>query len=160
MHRKTAATAMNAESSRSHAVFTLNVSQTLCDKRSRFAHINIVDLAGSERQKKTRADGAKLKEGCAINQSLTVLGQVIFALASGADAKKKKQIPFRDSKLTFLLTDSLSGNSRTVMIAAVSLAAGNVDETLNTLRFAQSVKKVRTQVVQNEAVSNNPDVVI
>eukprot|EP00930_Biecheleria_cincta_P061592 TRINITY_DN47157_c0_g1_i1.p1 TRINITY_DN47157_c0_g1~~TRINITY_DN47157_c0_g1_i1.p1 ORF type:complete len:951 (-),score=192.66 TRINITY_DN47157_c0_g1_i1:14-2866(-) len=159
-HRQIAATAMNASSSRSHAVFTMNVTQTLQDGRSRCSQLHIVDLAGSERQKKTAAEGDRLKEGAMINQSLTVLGQVIFALAGQATSKKVQHVPFRNSKLTYLLSDSLSGNSRTVMIAAVSPAASNTEETLNTLRFAQSVKKIKTTVSKNEVQSTNKDVMI
>jgi hypothetical protein len=97
-----------------------------------------------------------------INQSLTVLGQVIFALAAQATAKNPgdRHVPFRNSKLTFLLSDSLSGNSKTVMIAAISPAADNAEETLNTLRFAQSVKKVKTKAVKNETSDANKDIQI
>lgn len=159
-HRQVAATAMNATSSRSHAVFTMNITQVLQDGCSRGSQLHIVDLAGSERQKKTAAEGDRLKEGAMINQSLTVLGQVIFALAGQATSKKAQHVPFRDSKLTYLLSDSLSGNSRTVMIAAISPAADNMEETLTTLRFAQSVKKIKTTVSKNEVQSTNEDVII
>jgi len=160
-NRNVASTAMNEQSSRSHAVFTLSVAQTLGDGRRRRAQLHVVDLAGSERQKKTAAAGARLKEGAAINQSLTVLGQVIFALAAQQSERSGLQhVPFRNSKLTFLLSDSLSGNSKTVMVAAVSPAASNFEETLNTLRFAQSVKKVKTTVTKNEAAEQNPEALI
>mmetsp|Transcript_54697 Transcript_54697/g.152598 ORF Transcript_54697/g.152598 Transcript_54697/m.152598 type:complete len:783 (-) Transcript_54697:45-2393(-) len=160
-NRTVAATAMNAQSSRSHAVFTLSVAQTPKGGTHRKAQLHVVDLAGSERQKKTQADGAKLKEGAAINQSLTVLGQVIFSLAAQAQKKGGMQhVPFRNSKLTHLLSDSLSGNSKTVMLAAVSPASSNVDETLNTLRFAQSVKQVKTRAVKNEVSEQNQALII
>merc|ERR1711971_1548139 len=108
--------------------------------------------------------GARLKEGAAINQSLTVLGQVIFSLGAAAEAGKggkgMQHVPFRNSKLTYLLSDSLSGNSKTVMVAAVSPAGDNFEETLNTLRFAQSVKKVKTKAEKNEAASTDPQAII
>merc|ERR1719375_1432696 len=123
---------------------------------------NLVDLAGSERQSKTGAEGATLKEGCAINQSLSALGLVIKEL-SEAHAKKGGKgdsvVPFRASKLTFLLKDSLAGNSKTYMIAALSPASDNCEETLSTLRFASSVKQIKTVAKQNvdkkdEMISN------
>lgn len=154
--RQVAATAMNAVSSRSHAVFTINVKVTLRDKRSRNAQMNVVDLAGSERVSKTGAAGDTLKEGAAINQSLTVLGQVILKLGSDKGAKAKgaaaSHVPFRNSKLTYLLSDSLSGNSKTVMMAAASPAENNFDETMSTLRFASSVKKIKTKAMKQEQV--------
>jgi len=159
--RRVGVTAMNEQSSRTHAVCSLKITQTLRDKKQQRAQLHIVDLAGSERQKKTEAEGARLKEGAMINQSLTVLGQVIFALAGQQSGSKGVQhVPFRNSKLTFLLSDALSGNSRTVMIAAIAPTVSNYEETLNTLRFAQSVKKVKTQVVKNETMDQNPEAVI
>lgn len=132
--RVVAATQMNATSSRSHAVFTVKAQRLegpkpqgdAKDQRKALnAKINLVDLAGSERSTKTGAAGATLKEGCAINQSLTSLGMVIKELSEAAAAKGKKKVnvPFRASKLTFLLKDSLAGNSKTYMIAAISLPA-------------------------------------
>lgn len=144
--RTTASTAMNATSSRSHAVFTVMLTQRehapgtdhVGEKTSR---ISLVDLAGSERQAKTGAKGERLKEGANINKSLTTLGRVISALAdqsAGAGKKgkgdKSSFVPYRDSALTWLLKDSLGGNSKTVMVTAISPAADNYDETLSSLR--------------------------
>lgn len=108
-----------------------------------------MDLAGSERQKDTGAEGLRLKEASKINQSLTTLGTVIHALSgSGGQAK---HVPYRESKLTWLLSDSLGGNSKTVLIAAVSPSAEAVGETLTTLRFAQRAKTIKTNVKANIA---------
>ena len=125
--RTVAATQMNAESSRSHSIFTVVVEMSTVDKDSgkemlRAGKLNLVDLAGSERQKKTGATGAQLKEGAKINLSLSALGNVISALSEGA---KGKHIPYRDSKLTRLLQDSLGGNTKTLMVAAISPADYN-----------------------------------
>lgn len=156
--RVVASTAMNATSSRSHAVFTVKVqnlegkppeNDSKDERKALNAKINLVDLAGSERQSKTGAEGATLKEGCAINQSLSALGMVIKEL-SEAVGKKGATIPFRASKLTFLLKNSLSGNSKTYMIAAISPSSDNVEETVSTLRFASSVKMIKTVAVQNK----------
>lgn len=110
------------------------------------SRISLVDLAGSERSNKTGATGARLKEGSNINKSLTVLGQVISGLAEAAShpskGKKRPFIPYRDSVLTWLLKDNLGGNSKTVMAAAVSPAADNYAETMSTLRYADSAKKI------------------
>ncbi|CAD7945147.1 unnamed protein product [Amoebophrya sp. A25] len=166
--RSVAATSMNDRSSRSHCIFSVLVAQIKGadpekpDSLLR-SKINLVDLAGSERQKKTNATGDRLKEGAQINQSLTCLALVIHALAkafskSEEDKKKKKHddfIPFRNSTLTYLLQESLIGNSKTVMIAAVSPARSNFDETMSTLRFANSVKQVQTQAVVNQMSDAN-----
>ena len=135
-NRVTSAHALNSSSSRSHAVFTINFSATLDAVRGRVrtSRLNLVDLAGSERAKSTHAEGHTLREGAAINRSLTVLGRVISALSKGAAAAASLHVPFRDSKLTLLLKDSLSGNVRSTMLAAVSPAGDNYDETLSTLR--------------------------
>jgi hypothetical protein len=133
---------MNDTSSRSHAVFTLFFTQAMYDPASkqtgeRVSRINLVDLAGSERNKKTGTKGAALKEGANINKSLTTLGLVISALAERSKkgkGDKAHHIPFRDSTLTWLLKDNLGGNARTVMIATISPANDNYDETLSTLR--------------------------
>jgi len=156
--RSVGETCMNAASSRSHCIFTL---ETRRKKKSAegvvtevTSRLNIVDLAGSERQGKTQASGGRLKEGAAINKSLSALALVITKLAELAgkgDAKNADFVPFRNSKLTFVLQDSLSGNSKTVMIAALSPALNNYEENLSTLRFAQSVKKVKTKASKNEA---------
>merc|ERR1719277_2380227 len=105
-------------------------------KREIWSKINLVDLAGSERASKTGAEGARLKEGININQSLSALGGVITALAESARKGKPQYVPYRNSKLTRVLQESLGGNSLTVMIANISSAASNIDETLNTLQYA------------------------
>lgn len=157
--RTVAATNMNETSSRSHAVFTLTVTQKKLDAETkmeaeRVAKISLVDLAGSERATSTGATGARLKEGAEINRSLSTLGRVIAALADlSTPGKKKKgagQVPYRDSVLTWLLKDSLGGNSMTAMIAAISPADINYDETLSTLRYADSAKRIKNHAVVNE----------
>jgi kinesin family member 1 len=157
--RTVAATNMNATSSRSHAVFTLMLTQKTVDtdtkmEMEKVAKISLVDLAGSERATSTGATGARLKEGAEINRSLSTLGRVIAALADLSTGKKKKgaasQVPYRDSVLTWLLKDSLGGNSMTAMIAAISPADINYDETLSTLRYADSAKRIKNHAVVNE----------
>lgn len=161
--RTIAATNMNETSSRSHAVFTLFLTQTKLDEITKLetekvARISLVDLAGSERANSTGATGARLKEGANINRSLTTLGKVISGLADQSiqdaapkkNGKKQKEvfIPYRDSVLTWLLKDSLGGNSKTAMIAAISPA--DYDETLSTLRYADQAKKIHNKAVVNE----------
>ncbi|KAK1780432.1 putative kinesin [Copromyces sp. CBS 386.78] len=158
--RTVAATNMNETSSRSHAVFTLMLTQKRFDPETKMemekaAKISLVDLAGSERATSTGATGARLKEGAEINRSLSTLGRVIAALADLSTGKKKKggaagQVPYRDSVLTWLLKDSLGGNSMTAMIAAISPADINYDETLSTLRYADSAKRIKNHAVVNE----------
>ncbi|KAF5590736.1 kinesin [Fusarium pseudoanthophilum] len=157
--RTVAATNMNQTSSRSHAVFTLMLTQKKYDadtkmEMEKVAKISLVDLAGSERATSTGATGARLKEGAEINRSLSTLGRVIAALADLSTGGKKKkgtgQVPYRDSVLTWLLKDSLGGNSMTAMIAAVSPADINFDETLSTLRYADSAKRIKNHAVVNE----------
>ncbi|KAL4771601.1 hypothetical protein BDW60DRAFT_223303 [Aspergillus nidulans var. acristatus] len=154
--RTVAATNMNETSSRSHAVFTLMLTQKRHDAETsmdteKVSRISLVDLAGSERANSTGATGARLKEGAEINRSLSTLGRVIAALADAASGKKKgKQVPYRDSVLTWLLKDSLGGNSMTAMIAAISPADINFDETLSTLRYADSAKRIKNHAVVNE----------
>lgn len=156
--RTVAATNMNETSSRSHAVFTLMLTQKKKDAETnmemeKVAKISLVDLAGSERANSTGATGARLKEGAEINRSLSTLGRVIAALADLSTGKKKKgssQVPYRDSVLTWLLKDSLGGNSMTAMIAAISPADINYDETLSTLRYADSAKRIKNHAVINE----------
>lgn len=157
--RTVAATNMNETSSRSHAVFTLMLTQKRFDPETKMemekaAKISLVDLAGSERATSTGATGARLKEGAEINRSLSTLGRVIAALADLSTGKKKKgaaaQVPYRDSVLTWLLKDSLGGNSMTAMIAAISPADINYDETLSTLRYADSAKRIKNHAVINE----------
>ena len=157
--RTVAATNMNETSSRSHAVFTLMLTQKKKDAETnmemeKVAKISLVDLAGSERATSTGATGARLKEGAEINRSLSTLGRVIAALADLSTGGKKKkggtQVPYRDSVLTWLLKDSLGGNSMTAMIAAISPADINYDETLSTLRYADSAKRIKNHAVINE----------
>lgn len=154
--RTVAATNMNETSSRSHAVFTLTLTQKRHDVETsmsgeRVAKISLVDLAGSERATSTGATGARLKEGAEINRSLSTLGRVIAALADISTGKKKNaQVPYRDSVLTWLLKDSLGGNSMTAMIAAISPADINFEETLSTLRYADSAKRIKNHAVVNE----------
>ncbi|XP_063307758.1 kinesin-like protein KIF13A [Pelobates fuscus] len=154
--RTVAATNMNEESSRSHAVFNIIVTQTLFDHQSgnsgeRVSKVSLVDLAGSERVSKTGAAGERLKEGSNINKSLTTLGLVISSLADQAAGKgKNKFVPYRDSVLTWLLKDNLGGNSKTAMIATISPAADNYEETLSTLRYADRAKRIVNHAVVNE----------
>lgn len=133
--RTTAKTAMNDTSSRSHAVFTLHVSQRTEHIGEKASRISLVDLAGSERVAKTGATGERLKEGAQINKSLSALGLVIKALAAAGDGGSDETfVPYRDSVLTWLLKDSLGGNAKTVMIATISPSIDNIDETISTLR--------------------------
>ncbi|XP_052757774.1 kinesin-like protein KIF13B isoform X2 [Galleria mellonella] len=155
--RTVAATNMNSESSRSHAVFSVVLTQTLCDAATgvtgeKVARLSLVDLAGSERAVKTGAVGDRLKEGSNINKSLTTLGLVISKLAdqSSGRTNKDKFVPYRDSVLTWLLKDNLGGNSKTVMVATVSPAADNYEETLSTLRYADRAKRIVNHAVVNE----------
>ncbi|XP_050363080.1 kinesin-like protein KIN-12D [Argentina anserina] len=151
-NRKVAATNMNRESSRSHSVFTCVIESTW-EKDSttnfRFARLNLVDLAGSERQKTSGAEGERLKEAANINKSLSTLGHVIMVLVDVAHGKIK-HIPYRDSRLTFLLQDSLGGNSKTMIISNVSPSVGSAAETMNTLKFAQRAKLIQNNAVVNE----------
>ncbi|XP_021058289.1 chromosome-associated kinesin KIF4A-like [Mus pahari] len=146
--RTVAATAMNSQSSRSHAIFTVSIRQRKkTDKTGSFhSKLCLVDLAGSERQKKTKAEGDRLREGININRGLLCLGNVISALGDG---KKGSFVPYRDSKLTRLLQDSLGGNSHTLMIACVSPADSSLEETLNTLRYADRARKIKNKPVIN-----------
>ncbi|XP_061588261.1 kinesin-like protein KIF1A isoform X2 [Cololabis saira] len=165
--RTVAATNMNETSSRSHAVFNIIFTQKKHDMDSenvseKVSKISLVDLAGSERADSTGAKGTRLKEGANINKSLTTLGKVISALAEVDSApnknKKKKKvenfIPYRDSVLTWLLRENLGGNSRTAMVAALSPADINYDETLSTLRYADRAKQIRCNAVINEDPNN------
>jgi hypothetical protein len=141
-NRKTGETSMNKDSSRSHSIFTIYI-ETAEDgedgnTKFRVGKLNLVDLAGSEKQSKTNATGDRLKEAQKINLSLSALGNVISALVDG----RSTHIPYRDSKLTRLLQDSLGGNTKTVMIAAISPADYNYDETLSTLRYASRAKNI------------------
>ncbi|GAM90654.1 hypothetical protein ANO11243_086990 [Dothideomycetidae sp. 11243] len=169
-NRTVASTKMNDTSSRSHAVFTLTLKQIQHDITSdstieRLARMRLVDLAGSERANRTEATGQRLREGSNINQSLTTLGRVIAALsdpkrqralqAKGTQSPSKRRlevVPYRDSVLTWLLKDSLGGNSKTAMVACIS--PSDYEETLSTLRYADQAKKIRTRAhVNQDAVS-------
>ncbi|XP_005732972.1 kinesin-like protein KIF1B isoform X11 [Pundamilia nyererei] len=164
--RTVAATNMNETSSRSHAVFTIVFTQRKHDSETdlsteKVSKISLVDLAGSERADSTGAKGTRLKEGANINKSLTTLGKVISALAEvdncTSKSKKKKKsdfIPYRDSVLTWLLRENLGGNSRTAMVAALSPADINYDETLSTLRYADRAKNIKCNAVINEDPNN------
>ena len=150
-NRSTGATAMNQESSRSHSLFTIYVevaekSAGSDEEKIRAGKLNLVDLAGSERQSKTQATGQRLEEAKKINLSLSALGNVISALVAGG----KKHIPYRDSKLTRLLQDSLGGNTKTLMIAAISPADYNFEETLGTLKYASRAKLIQNKPTVNE----------
>ncbi|XP_077499049.1 osmotic avoidance abnormal protein 3-like [Amblyomma americanum] len=147
-NRSVGATLMNADSSRSHSIFTIHLEQMeLTGRKSiRTGKLNLVDLAGSERQAKTGASGERLREATKINLSLSALGNVISALVDG----RSKHIPYRDSKLTRLLQDSLGGNTRTLMLACVSPADSNYDETLSTLRYASRAKNIKNRPCVNE----------
>uniref|UniRef100_A0A8C7K494 Kinesin family member 16B n=1 Tax=Oncorhynchus kisutch TaxID=8019 RepID=A0A8C7K494_ONCKI len=160
INRTTAATGMNDTSSRSHAIFTINFTQAKFDAEmpcETISQIHLVDLAGSERADATCATGVRLKEGGNINKSLVTLGNVISALADlsqdGVNTNlKKKQVfvPYRDSVLTWLLKDSLGGNSKTIMIATISPADVNYGETLSTLRYANRAKNIINKPTINE----------
>ncbi|XP_059806391.1 kinesin-like protein KIF21B isoform X3 [Hypanus sabinus] len=168
--RTTASTQMNAESSRSHAIFTVHVCQMrLCSRQDMVngeingvahesqpvneyetltAKFHFVDLAGSERLKRTGATGERAKEGISINCGLLSLGNVISAL--GDQSKKSHHVPYRDSKLTRLLQDSLGGNSRTIMIACISPSDRDFMETLNTLKYANRARNIKNKVMVNQ----------
>ncbi|CAL1575138.1 unnamed protein product [Knipowitschia caucasica] len=156
-NRRVASTSMNRESSRSHAVFTM----TLESKESlnevvniRTSQLNLVDLAGSERQKDTHTEGSRLKEASSINRSLMCLGQVIMALVDVSNGKSR-HICYRDSKLTFLLRDSLGGNAKTYIIANVHPGSKCFGETLSTLQFAQRAKLIKNKAIINEDTQGN-----
>uniref|UniRef100_A0A8B9K3U7 Kinesin motor domain-containing protein n=1 Tax=Astyanax mexicanus TaxID=7994 RepID=A0A8B9K3U7_ASTMX len=156
-NRRVASTSMNRESSRSHAVFTM----TLESKESgqgvvniRTSQLNLVDLAGSERQRDTQAEGSRLKEASSINRSLMCLGQVIMALMDVSNGRSR-HICYRDSKLTFLLRDSLGGNAKTYIIANVHPGSKCFGETLSTLQFAQRAKLIKNKAMINEDTQGN-----
>jgi hypothetical protein len=155
LNRTVASTKMNATSSRAHTVFTIIFTKKHTDMgltSETQSRMNLVDLAGSERAESTGATGDRLKEGCAINASLSALGNVISALAdlSSGKAKKGAFVPYRNSALTRLLQDALGGNSRTIMICALSPADVNFDETLSTLRYADRAKQIKNKVFKME----------
>ncbi|XP_053325412.1 kinesin-like protein KIF14 [Spea bombifrons] len=158
--RATAATGMNDKSSRSHSVFTLIMTQTKTEYVEGEEHdhrvtsrINLVDLAGSERCATAQTSGERLKEGVSINKSLLTLGKVISALSESSQARKKVFIPYRESVLTWLLKDSLGGNSKTAMIATISPALSHIEETLSTLRYARQARLIINIAKVNEDVN-------
>ncbi len=163
-NRHVGETLMNRESSRSHAVFTLVVEATEEDTdekgsvltRVRSSRFNLVDLAGSERQKSTNASGERLKEASTINGSLSTLGQVISALVEKSEGRDR-HVAYRNSKLTFLLRESLGGNSRATLVAAISPSDMNFAESLSTLKFAQRTKRIKNQAVVNEDINGTVD---
>ncbi|KAL5483721.1 hypothetical protein EMCRGX_G020128 [Ephydatia muelleri] len=144
--RATAATGMNDRSSRSHAVFTILLTQTMMsgeEEHSKVSRINLIDLAGSERSTVAQTCGDRLKEGASINRSLHTLGKVISLLSERSAGRRKKVfIPYRDSTLTWLLKESLGGNSKTTMIATVSPSDIHHTESLSTLRYAQQARSI------------------
>lgn len=145
-NRTTGKTNMNEHSSRSHAIFMIKIE--MCDldtNKVKVGKLNLIDLAGSERQSKTGATAERLKEASKINRALSSLGNVISALAENSP-----HIPYRDSKLTRLLQDSLGGNSKTIMIANIGPSAYNYNETLTTLRYAHRAKTIQNKPVKNE----------
>ncbi|XP_073491548.1 kinesin-like protein KIF13A isoform X1 [Aquarana catesbeiana] len=158
--RAIAETKMNEQSSRSHSILTLTITQTCNDQKSGASRelvskVSLVDLAGSERSYKSGAQGSQLKESCNINKSLLTLGLVINSLAEISENKRKSQyVNYRDSVLTWLLKNNLGGNSKTIMLATVSPAADNYQETLSTLRYADSAKRIVNQAVVNEDVKS------
>lgn len=150
LQRVVGATNMNEHSSRSHSVFTIIVESSETDQEGethvKVGKLNIVDLAGSERQSKTGATGDRLKEASKINLSLSTLCHVISSLTD----PKCTYIPYRDSRLTRILQDSLGGNTKTVMIAAIGPADYNTDETISTLRYASRAKQIQNKPRINE----------
>ena len=154
-NRTIGSTLMNATSSRAHTIVTIEFRQiTMVAKKKseKLSMINLVDLAGSERSGSTGATGDRLKEGCNINKSLLILGNVINCLADKAIGKNKNMLPpYRDSALTRILQNALGGNSKTVMICALSPASINYEETLSTLRYADRAKKIQNKAVINES---------
>lgn len=156
-NRRVASTSMNRESSRSHAVFTMTLESKECINEVvniRMSQLNLVDLAGSERQKDTHAEGSRLKEASSINRSLMCLGQVIMALVDVSNGKNR-HICYRESKLTFLLRDSLGGNAKTYIIANVHPGSKCFGETLSTLQFAKRAKLIKNKAIINEDTQGN-----
>ncbi|KAL6572361.1 Kinesin-like protein KIN-4A [Orobanche minor] len=170
LSRATGSTNMNNQSSRSHAIFTITMEQmrrfhpsnsndgNLHDCMTEeylCAKLHLVDLAGSERAKRTGSDGLRFKEGVHINKGLLALGNVISALGDEKKRKEGVHVPYRDSKLTRLLQDSLGGNSRTVMIACISPADINAEETLNTLKYANRARNIQNKpIINRDPISN------
>ncbi|XP_050221136.1 kinesin-like protein KIN-1 [Mercurialis annua] len=150
LNRAVGETQMNMASSRSHCIYIFTVQQALADKRTKTGKVILVDLAGSEKVEKTGAEGNFLEEAKTINKSLSALGNVINALTCGA-ATKGTHIPYRDSKLTRLLQDSLGGNSRTALLCCCSPSPSNAAETLSTLRFGLRAKHIKSSPVVNQS---------
>ncbi|XP_050128832.1 kinesin-like protein KIN-4A isoform X1 [Malus sylvestris] len=170
LSRATGSTNMNNQSSRSHAIFTITLEQmhkvnSACNENNGLnesmneeylcAKLHLVDLAGSERAKRTGSDGMRFKEGVHINKGLLALGNVISALGDEKKRKEGLHVPYRDSKLTRLLQDSLGGNSRTVMIACISPADINAEETLNTLKYANRARNIQNKPIVNRDPMSN-----
>jgi kinesin family member 13 len=161
-NRSIGATLMNQTSSRAHTIITIQFRQVkeqvedgVQRKTEKLSVIHLVDLAGSEKAGQTGAEGQRLKEGISINSSLTVLGNCIEILASRAGGKNKNAVvPFRDSNLTRILQNSLGGNSKTIMICALSPSSTNYDESLSTLRYADRAKKIMLKATVNESVQD------
>lgn len=161
LRRVTRATAMNNESSRSHAIMTVLIQQKMNsvisapggdkidETVSKHSKFHFVDLAGSERMKRTGTSGQGLKEGININRGLLILGNVISALASQAEGRPDTFVPYRDSKLTRILRGSLGGNHKTLMVACVSPSGSNTEESLNTLRYANRAKNIQNKATLN-----------
>ena len=156
--RHVAATEMNAESSRSHLLFSIFLTTSYVNSRGgaveKTSRLHLIDLAGSERQKKTKAQGERIKEACMINKSLSTLGNVINALVENYEGKNK-YIPFRDSKLTYFLKDSLGGNSKTTIVANISTSLIQMNETISTLKFVQRAKMIKNSATLNMSVQEN-----
>ncbi|KAL8511814.1 hypothetical protein ACS0TY_018303 [Phlomoides rotata] len=156
--RATGSTNMNSQSSRSHAISTISMEQKRMNHSLAgddvgndvlMAKLHLVDLAGSERAKRTGADGTRFQEGIHINKGLLALGNVISALGDDKKRKEGGHVPYRDSKLTRILQDSLGGNCKTVMIACVSPADTNAEETLNTLKYANQARNIQNKAIIN-----------
>ena len=156
--RHVAATEMNAESSRSHLLFSIFLTTSFINSKGsaveKTSRLHLIDLAGSERQKKTKAQGERIKEACMINKSLSTLGNVINALVENYEGKNK-YIPFRDSKLTYFLKDSLGGNSKTTIVANISTSLIQMNETISTLKFVQRAKMIKNSATLNMSVQEN-----
>ncbi|CAN0918075.1 Kinesin-like protein KIN-4A [Linum grandiflorum] len=163
--RSTGSTNMNDQSSRSHAIFTITLEQMRklhsvypdedISEENFSAKLHLVDLAGSERAKRTGSDSLRLKEGIHINKGLLALGNVINALGDEKRRKEGLHVPYRDSKLTRILQDSLGGNSKTVMIACISPADINAEETLNTLKYANRARNIHNKPIANRDLISN-----
>ncbi len=157
--RSTGQTAMNAHSSRSHSICTLNVRVVRATTGTVVSQLHLVDLAGSERAKKTQATGDAFQEGISINRGLLALGNVVSALSSRTPDSGHVHVPYRESKLTRLLKDALGGNGMTVMLACVSPAESNLEETINTLRFASRASAIVNSARVNHSVGEHTDTV-